>query len=90
MQEQPLPSLKLTNPWVRGLHMLVLMLAFYGVAIMLCMVALTQCLLVLFSKAPNPRLASFGGSLALYFRQLVEFLTFASDELPFPFNDWPM
>ena len=89
MQEQTMPSPKPANPWVRGLHMLLMTLAFYGVATILFLVALTQFLLFLFSQAPNQRLASFGRSLALYFQQLVEFLTFASDELPFPFNDWP-
>jgi len=34
-------------------------------------------------------LVSFGRSLALYLQQIANFLTFTTEEVPFPFKDWP-
>lgn len=39
--------------------------------------------------APNARLVSFGRSLGRYLQQIAYFLTFASEDTPFPFSDWP-
>lgn len=89
MQEQPVAPPKEPNFWVRGLYMLLMALAFNVAATILCLVAIAQFLFGLFSDAPNRRLTSFGGGLAQYFQQLAEFLTFGTEELPFPFNDWP-
>ena len=44
---------------------------------------------MLLAGKPNDRLVSFGRSLGRYLQQIVEFLTFATEEMPFPFNDWP-
>ena len=89
MEEQPVSSPKEPNFWVRGLYMLLMALAFNVAATILFLVAVAQFLFALFTDAPNQRLASFDGGLAQYFQQLVEFLTFGTEELPFPFNDWP-
>jgi len=55
----------------------------------LIIVTLIQFVLAALSDAPNDRLASFGLSLGHYLRQLAHFLTFASEDVPFPFSDWP-
>ena len=89
MQEQPVSTSKEPNFWVRGLYMLLMALAFNVVATILGILAVTQFLFALLTDAPNQRLASFGRGLGRYFQQLVEFLTFGTEELPFPFNDWP-
>ena len=52
-------------------------------------VVILQILFLLFSGGRNERLAGFGESLAVYSYELVAYLTFASEEQPFPFNDWP-
>ena len=89
MDEQPVSSAKQPNFWVRGLYMIVMALATHVALAILGIVAITQFLFALLTDAPNQRLMTFGAGLARYFRQLVEFLTFATEELPFPFNDWP-
>jgi len=45
--------------------------------------------LVLVSDAPNARLCTFGQGLGRYLRQIADFVTFATEEAPFPFSDWP-
>ncbi|HEU0188036.1 MAG TPA: DUF4389 domain-containing protein [Gallionellaceae bacterium] len=77
------------NIWVRGLFMLLMGLAWHVSATLLFFVALFQFLLVLLNDAPNDRLVAFGRNLARYLRQVASFLTFATEEVPFPFSDWP-
>lgn len=77
------------NIWIRGLFMLLMALAYHVSGTVMFVVALIQFLMTLMNDEPNARLASFGSSLARYYRQVVSFLTFATEEIPFPFNDWP-
>jgi hypothetical protein len=74
---------------MRGLYMLLMGFAFQVCGTVLCVVAVIQFVVLLLNGAPNARLASFGRSMGSYLRQIVHFLTFATEELPFPFSDWP-
>jgi hypothetical protein len=77
------------NIWVRALFMLLMGLAFQVSGTVLCFVTAIQFILVLLNDAPNARLVSFGRSMGSYLRQIVYFLTFVSENIPFPFSDWP-
>jgi len=77
------------NIWMRGLFMLLLGIAFQVCGTVLCVVTVIQFVIVLLSDAPNSRLAAFGRSLGNYLRQIVNFMTFATEEMPFPFSEWP-
>lgn len=77
------------NIWVRGLYMLLMALAYQISGTLMFIVAIFQFLATLINDTPNIRLLSFGRNLGRYFQQIVYFLTFASEEVPFPFNDWP-
>ncbi len=74
--------------WVRGFYMLVMVILWHVAEAVLITVAIIQFILALLS-VPNERLVQFGGGLARYLQQVAAYLTFASDELPFPFTDWP-
>jgi hypothetical protein len=37
----------------------------------------------------SERLRAFGASLGEYLRQIVRFITYNSEDMPFPFADWP-
>ena len=53
-------------------------------------VIVLQFLIVLLSGEKNARLGDFGGQLASYTQQLIRYLTFNSEEKPFPFDrNWP-
>ena len=75
--------------WVRGFIMLLMAFILQMAGTVLFALAILQFILALLNDKPNARLVSFGRSLACYFQQAVSFLTFASDETPFPFSDWP-
>lgn len=51
-------------------------------------VTIVQFVMSLVNDAPNARLLAFGRSLGRYLQQIAHFLTYASEERPFPFNDW--
>lgn len=77
------------NIWLRGLWMLLMLLVLHVCGTVLLVVALIQFVVVLLHGTPNERLAMFGRNLGSYFRQIVHFLAFATEEIPFPFSDWP-
>lgn len=74
---------------LRALFMLLMMLAYQLSITLLFILALIQFVIVLVNGGPNARLASFGRSAGTYLKQVVQFLTFASEDVPFPFSDWP-
>jgi len=75
--------------WLRLLYM-VLFVALWSITrLVVLAVVILQVLFLLLSGGRNERLAGFGESLAVYSYQLVAYLTFASEEQPFPFSDWP-
>lgn len=77
------------NIWIRGLYMLLMALAYQISGTLIFIVTIFQFLVTLINDTPNTRLLSFGRNLGRYFQQIVYFLTFASETVPFPFNDWP-
>ena len=82
-------NLKQQATWIRGLYML-LFCVFYSIAeVVLFAVVIFQFLLKLFTGETNLRLLKLGQSLATYIYQIIQFLTFNSDYLPYPFAEWP-
>ena len=77
------------NPWLRGLFMLLMMVAVHVCGTVLFVVTIIQFAMMLISDEPNPRLVSFGRSLGGYLQQSANFLTYATEQMPFPFDDWP-
>lgn len=76
------------NIWVRGFYMLLMTFAFQVSGTVLCVVTVIQFVLALLGT-PNDRLMAFGRSLGRYLQQITNFLTFAVEEIPFPFSDLP-
>ena len=83
------PHWKERATWSRGLFMLLFGIVFWIAEFLLAMAAVFQFGFVLFTGKANERLLSFSGDLSCLFYQLVRYLTFQSDERPFPFSDWP-
>jgi len=73
----------------RGLLMMVMAVAFQISATVLAIGAIVQFVLALLNFAPNARLIALGEGLGSYLRQITRFATFASEDVPFPFGDWP-
>ena len=52
-------------------------------------ITLLQFLVSLGSKKPNDNLISFSKKISIYIYQIINFITYSSDERPWPFNAFP-
>ena len=77
------------NLGIRALLMLLMMAAFHLAAWVLVCVALLQLVLSVATDSGNDRLRGLGGALGRYLGQIANFVSFGTEDLPFPFSDWP-
>ncbi|MFA5041123.1 MAG: DUF4389 domain-containing protein [Bdellovibrionales bacterium] len=77
------------DTWIRFLYLVVFGIAFYLSSLLIFAASIFQFLAKLFSGAAFSGLAEFGDNLAVYLTQVTRYLTFASDEKPFPFAPFP-
>ncbi len=82
-------NLSSRRTWRRLLFML-LFTVLYGVAeLVLTFLVLFQAGAALITGHPNRRLRELGHELASYVYTILLYLTFRSDERPYPFGPWP-
>ena len=81
----------LTNPatWVRLGFMLVFALLLMAGRLVISIIAVMQFALVLVTGSDNENLRNLGQGLGKWIYQALMFLTFNSEEKPFPFDEWP-
>lgn len=82
-------NIKSGKTWLRLLFMI-----FFGALwaisrVVVLAVVVLQFFWLLITGETNARLGELGRSLATYTYQIVMYLTFNSEEHPFPFSDWP-
>ena len=78
------------STWKRFLFMIVVAVLFWLGVIVGLMVILLQFLWVLFTGRTKKEFSAVGRQLAEYSREIVLYLSFNTDERPFPFDrDWP-
>lgn len=77
------------STWLRLLFMILFMVLWGVSRLVILAVIVVQFCWVLISGRTNPRLIAFGLSLAMYSYQIVAYLTFNTEDQPFPFADWP-
>lgn len=81
-------NIQKTETWMRLFPMIVLGIAFKVTEIILLATVIIQFFAVLISNNKLQTLHSLSESLGKYMQSLVVFLTYASDEKPFPFREW--
>ncbi|MFQ3243531.1 MAG: hypothetical protein ACI9SP_000149 [Arenicella sp.] len=75
--------------WMRVLFVALFWIVFYMSQLVIAAVVVAQCAFTLISGAPNAQLLSFGDSLSRYVHEILRYVTFNSDQRPFPFSDFP-
>ena len=75
--------------WQRVAFVVLFWIVFYVAQLVVGAVALAQCVFVLLTNNPNQQLLQFGDSLSKYIHDILRFVTFNSDQRPFPFSDFP-
>lgn len=75
--------------WLRLVLMILMAIAFQISGTLLTLGAIVQFVLALVSDTPNARLIAFGQSLGQYLSEIASFVSFATEDAPFPFSAWP-
>ena len=77
-----------TSTWKRILFIIIFWLIFNIVELVIGVSVLFQVLALLFSGKRNQRVLDLGAQLSRYAYNILQYITFNSDERPFPFSDW--
>jgi hypothetical protein len=89
MDEHMKSRLTSSDVWVRGLYMLFFAIAWGLAEVVLSFCVVFQFIGVLFTGSANQRLLRFGQNLSRYHYRIAQFVSFNTEEKPFPFADWP-
>ena len=81
MKEEIKRRLEKDETWKRGLYML-FFIFIYGIM-------LFQFFTIILTGYMNEQLLKFGQNLSTYLYQITLFLTYISEQRPFPFSTWP-
>jgi hypothetical protein len=90
MQEQLNQNLKNIGIWQRIFFMLLYALVIELVGLLLWLVVFLQLGAMLLTGKPNDNILNFGRQLSVYLYHILLFVTFNSDQRPFPFSPWDM
>jgi hypothetical protein len=78
--------------WHRFLYMLFFAIALFIATwclLIIGAIALIQFIFSMLVGKPNKQLLSFSESFSQYIYQIINYITFVSDEKPFPYGAWP-
>ncbi len=81
----------LTNrgTWMRALFMVLFAIFFNIAELLVGVIVVFQFIHLLVTGRSNPRLVELGQSLGQYILEILRYLTFNTEDRPFPFADWP-
>lgn len=80
---------KNVDVWTRGLFILIYGVIFYFLFALIWLVVIFQFIMKLITTELNEQLLDFSDSLNKYVSQILLYITFKSEERPFPFSPWP-
>ena len=90
MAESTRDNLTKSSTWMRLIYIILFSITFNVAEVVIVVITVVQFFTVLLSGGdPNKRLQDFGRTLGAYLRQVVSFLTYESDDKPFPIGAWP-
>jgi len=89
MNEKTKATLTNLDTWKRGLFMIVFAIISGVAKLVVTLVAVFQFITLLFKGQTNEAVIPLGQNLSTYLYQITLFLTFKTDEMPFPFIPFP-
>ncbi len=88
MRDETKANLTHKSTWIRLIHMIVLVIAFNIAELVIGAVVVFQFLSKLLTGDANEHMKVFGAQIGLYICCIVRFLTFETEDKPFPFQPW--
>lgn len=89
MDQQLKSNLLSSHHWLRLVYMLLFALALQVASLVMWALVVIQFLFALITGSDNINLRTFGSSLSAYIYSALQFLTYNSEDKPYPFADWP-
>ena len=89
MSTETKTNLQSKSTWVRVLYMLLFVLAYSAAEFVLGVTVVIQVIIKLVTGSLNERLKTFGKQISVYIYDVLNFLTFNTEDKPFPFDEWP-
>lgn len=89
MEQEVVSRVKDPGTWKRLLYMILFAVIFQAAEFVLFAVAVFQFAHRLIAGEANRRLRTFGANLGVYVQEIIAFLTFYTEEMPYPFEAWP-
>ena len=89
MSDNVKENIQSRSTWMRALYMLLFVIVYSIAEIVILAVMLLQLAIVLFTGGTNAQLLRLGQDLSTFVYQIFRFLTFNSEDKPYPFGDWP-
>ena len=77
------------STWMRLVYMVLFVVIFNIAEFVITVVVVVQFLFKLFTGRVNGNLSALGHNLASYFFEIIAYLTFHTDDMPYPFGPWP-
>ena len=75
--------------WTRGLYILLFIIIYSVAEIVVYGVVVLQFLFTLFTGTCNTQLQTLGKNLSTFIYQVLMYITYNSEEKPYPFAPWP-
>ena len=75
--------------WKRIAYMVMFVITFNVAEIVLFAVVVLQVAFKLFTGKPLDSLKELGHEIGIYLRSVVDFLSYSSEDMPFPVSPWP-
>jgi hypothetical protein len=89
LNEELKENVQNSSVWKRLLFMLLFGFLYSIAEVVLIAVIVFQFLTVLLTGNKNDRLLDLGGQISVYIYQALRYLTYNSEQRPYPFSDWP-
>lgn len=89
MSEDYKQNIKDHNTWMRGLYIVLFTIIYSVTEIIIALVVIFQFLSLLLTQQKNSKLLIFGKNLSTFIYQILSYVTFNSNERPYPFADFP-
>ena len=82
-------NIKEENTWIRLAFIVLFVVIMQITGMVLTMTVVIQFLTKLLTGRVNGHVSAFGQNLSTFMYQVIRFLTFTRDEMPWPFAPWP-
>lgn len=77
------------SQWMRLAYMLLYVVIGYFISAIVFCIAIVQFVYKLINKEPNQKLLAFSHNFATYAKEIIEYLSYNSEEKPWPIGDYP-